>query len=52
MEPDRPQHDHPAACVISQQYSYTPPFPHGAFIHEKENFLPLAETLVFQFFTL
>jgi hypothetical protein len=21
MEPDRPQHDRPAACVIAQQYS-------------------------------
>jgi len=32
MEPDRPQHDHPAVCVIAQQYSYTPPLPHCAFI--------------------
>jgi hypothetical protein len=50
MEPDRPQHDHPAASVIAQKYSYTLHFPHCAFIHEKENFVRPAKTLLLQFF--
>jgi hypothetical protein len=50
MEPDRPQHDHPAASVIAQQYSYKQHFPHCAFVHKKENFVRPAKTLLLQVF--
>ena len=50
MEPDRSQRDHPAACVIAQQYSYTQPFAQCAYIHEKESFVRPAKTLLLQFF--
>jgi hypothetical protein len=37
LEPDRPQHDHPAACVIAQQYSFAT-FVSLCFHSRNENF--------------
>jgi len=51
LEPDELQHNCPATCVITQQYS-SPTLSHSTFIPTDKHFGCVSDILLFKIFTL